>query len=573
MSSISRVLFASLLYGIFTVRAYNVTFEVKADNVDVTDAIYLGGGAVGDANAVKLSLDTDGTWTGSFDLTSSDSYVFLNSPTYASDWGKKEDLSDLDCGKGQYNDRQIPPINGATTIQACFGSCESDGTCPDITGMCTGNTNDSSDIVCPANKRNRGSSTEGNTETDCCYPVWEVTFSLDMTGQELDTDSIPTVPGTFNSWHTYSLVAGMSPTQEDNNIWTYTVELPDGDYEYKYSIDLWISQEVVPEECSTSHANRYFNVNGANIHLPTTRWSSCFSVSKPDSSKWHMQTQCITQNTCWANGEEQHYTDRHENAYVSGGHLHIVAKKGEYVSENITKDYTSARLNSKYDFQYGTVKVRAKLPKRRGLWPAIWTLGSNIDQKGHDFGRSSEEVAWPTCGEIDIMEQYGTQNFVGSAMHGPSYDVITDAAGGNAIPWNTVGLSPTVDEFHAVDEFHVYSANWSETGIIFKVDEFPYKTVTAPQDKTDWPFDHKHFLLLNVAVEQGRTGTIDANIEEGETVGKMVVDYVRIYDTDNTLVWFDEFDGSEPNEDFLSKLDCSGMKIAYIDNCQCTVST
>lgn len=81
------------------------------------------------------------------------------------------------------------------------------------------------------------------------------------------------------------------------------------------------------------------------------------------------------------------------------------------------------------------------------------------------------------------------------------------------------------------------------------------------------------YCILNVAVEQERTGTIDANIKEGETVGKMVVDYVRIYDTDNTLVWFDEFGGSESNEDFLSKLDCSGMKLAYNDNCQCTVST
>ena len=271
-------------------------------------------------------------------------------------------------------------------------------------------------------------------------------------------------------------------------------------------------------------------------------------------SKWHLQIECIDglQN-CWANEEQQHYTDRLENAYVSDGHLHIVAKKEEeeYESQGVKRAYTSARLNSKHDFKYGTVKVRAKLPKKSGLWPAIWTLGSNINEVGvYDFGRSPE-VPWRNAGEIDIMEQYGTQNFVGSAMHGPSDDVI-ELAAGDAIPWKTQELSTSVDDFH------VYSMEWTETTITFKVDDVAYKTVTAPTDKTNWPFDHKHFLLLNVAVEPVRSGSIQSDFVSGE----MVVDYVRIYGETGDLNWSDEFGG-------VSASDCPGLKEAFQANCEC----
>ena len=90
----------------------------------------------------------------------------------------------------------------------------------------------------------------------------------------------------------------------------------------------------------------------------------------------------------------QHYTDRIDNVYVSNGTLKIVAKREEYQSSGTTKSYTSARLNSKLSFTYGKVEVSAKLPRAKGTWPAIWTLGSNF-----------ETVLWPACGEIDIMEQ------------------------------------------------------------------------------------------------------------------------------------------------------------------------
>ena len=145
------------------------------------------------------------------------------------------------------------------------------------------------------------------------------------------------------------------------------------------------------------------------------------SISAIDSNKWFHQT-LLPNGSSWFNGEQQHYTDRTENSYVSNGTLKIVAKKESYRDQNVTKNYTSARLNSKYAFQYGTVEVRAKLPSGVGTWPAIWMLGKNINESGaywetQGFGTTS----WPASGEIDIMEHWGrNENFVQSAMHTPS---------------------------------------------------------------------------------------------------------------------------------------------------------
>ena len=102
--------------------------------------------------------------------------------------------------------------------------------------------------------------------------------------------------------------------------------------------------------------------------------------------KWHHQVIPIFEGG-WANNEKQHYTNRIENSYVSNGTLKIVAKNEIYDYKGITKSYTSARLNSKFDFQYGRIDVRAKLPKSVGTWPAIWTLGTNVGEIGNYHGK------------------------------------------------------------------------------------------------------------------------------------------------------------------------------------------
>ena len=103
-------------------------------------------------------------------------------------------------------------------------------------------------------------------------------------------------------------------------------------------------------------------------------WSDEFNANGPvNAANWHHQTQ-LPAGGSWFNGEVQHYTNLTANSFVNAGLLNIVAKKGDYTDQGITKQYTSARLNAKFAFKYGRVDVRAKLPIVSGTWPAIWML-------------------------------------------------------------------------------------------------------------------------------------------------------------------------------------------------------
>ena len=103
-----------------------------------------------------------------------------------------------------------------------------------------------------------------------------------------------------------------------------------------------------------------------------------------DSTKWHHQI-IPPNNGGWFNGEKQHYTDRITNSYVSDDALIIKAIKESYEVDGSIQNYTSARLNATFSFRYGRIDVRAKLPGSAGTWPAIWTLGTNINEIGNYF--------------------------------------------------------------------------------------------------------------------------------------------------------------------------------------------
>ena len=232
-------------------------------------------------------------------------------------------------------------------------------------------------------------------------------------------------------------------------------------------------------------------------------WADEFEGSVlPDTEKWFFET-VAPENGSWYNGELQHYTQRTENSYVSDGTLKIVAKKEEYTSTGTTKSYTSARMNSKLKFTYGKVEVRAKLPRGAGTWPAIWSLGSNLEQ-----------VGWPACGEIDIMEQlFENHLMVQSAIHVP-------ARFGNDPALKQVNVSDVTENFH------VYGMIWTPEKIDFTVDDQVFFTYN-PEDKNEanWPFNKDQFLLLNVAMGGNLGGAVDPNF----TQDQMEVDYVRVY--------------------------------------------
>ncbi|WP_397362539.1 family 16 glycosylhydrolase [Olleya sp. R77988] len=240
-------------------------------------------------------------------------------------------------------------------------------------------------------------------------------------------------------------------------------------------------------------------------------WSDEFDTNGAISnSNWHHQTQ-LPNGGSWYNGEIQHYTNRIDNAFVNGGFLNILAKKETYTNQGYTKQYTSARLNSKFAFTYGKVEVRAKLPTGVGTWPAIWMLGKNINEDGGYWDiQGNGTTSWPACGEIDIMEHWGSnQNFVQSAMHTPSSSGNTVNHGGQTIAT-------------ASSDFHVYTLTWTPEKMVFSVDGVIHYTYNpAIKDASTWPFDADQYLLLNIAIQP----SIDPNFTESA----MVIDYVRVY--------------------------------------------
>ena len=243
----------------------------------------------------------------------------------------------------------------------------------------------------------------------------------------------------------------------------------------------------------------------------TLIWSDEFDGEGAiDSSKWYHQT-LLPNGSSWYNNEIQHYTDRIDNSNVSNGVLNIVGKKEVYNSQGVTKQYTSARLNSKFAFQYGKIEIRAKLPSGIGTWPAIWTLGKNINENGAYWDNQGYgTTSWPACGEIDIMEHWGyNQNYIQSATHTPSSYGGTVNIGGQVIPT-------------ASSEFHTYTLLWYPDKLIFSVDgniHYIYKPIELNNDT--WPFSEEQYLLLNFAILP--------DIGPNFLADTLEVEYVRIY--------------------------------------------
>jgi beta-glucanase (GH16 family) len=244
-------------------------------------------------------------------------------------------------------------------------------------------------------------------------------------------------------------------------------------------------------------------------------WSDEFNGpdgSAVDPTKWRHQTG----GNGSGNGELEYYTDGTENAVVTGGNLVITATTAgasKYTCSYGTCKYTSARLDTQGIFsqQYGRFEARAQMPTGKGLWPAIWAMGTNINS-----------VGWPACGEIDYMETVGTdiQTNHGS-LHMPS----------NYGPTGTYKL-PNGASF--ADAFHTFAFEWEPGHIRFYVDDLLYETQTSPAPHGDtWEFEHPFFLLVNVAVGGQWPGSPDGTTSFPQT---LKVDYIRVY----------EKDGSEP---------------------------
>ena len=248
-------------------------------------------------------------------------------------------------------------------------------------------------------------------------------------------------------------------------------------------------------------------------------WSDEFNGSNgsaPDPSKWVLETG----GGGWGNQELEYYTTRPQNAIQRDGNLVIAALKEKFTGpDGVTRDYTSARLKTqgKFGQTYGRFEARIKIPRGQGIWPAFWMLGEDIDK-----------VGWPTCGEIDIMENIGKEpSIVHGTIHGPGYSGDRGIGDAFSLP----------DDPRFADDFHVYAVEWEPEAIRFYVDDHLYATrIPADLPKgTKWVYDHPFFLLLNVAVGGSWPGNPDATSTYPQT---MRVDYVRVYSKDQALPKF-----------------------------------
>ena len=235
----------------------------------------------------------------------------------------------------------------------------------------------------------------------------------------------------------------------------------------------------------------YYSINSAVPSGYSLYWSDEFDGSSLDTSKWVYN---IGGEPNWGNNELEYYTDRQDNVYLSGGQLHIRAKKESYGG----KQYTSGRITTrqKFSFHYGYIEARIALPRGMGIWPAFWMLAAS-DQSD----------------EIDIIEAVNTEDIVYSTCH-----------------WfpngNYKHKSGQTGKFD-ITQFHTYTMHWTDSMIQFAVDDKVHFTLNIKDGADDTRTLHGDFyFLLNVAVGGNWPGF---DIDDSQFPTEMKVDYIRVY--------------------------------------------
>lgn len=233
----------------------------------------------------------------------------------------------------------------------------------------------------------------------------------------------------------------------------------------------------------------------------TPIWEDNFDNNgAPDPAKWSFEVG----GTGWGNNELQYYTPG-TNASVLDGNLNIVAKR-EF---NTGRQYTSSRMitRGKGDWKFGRFEVKAKLPKGRGTWPAIWMLSSD-----NGYG------IWPLSGEMDIMEHVGfDEDNVHASIHCSAYN-------------HSRGNQKTSEKYvaGATDDFHIYRMDWTPYAIKGYVDgELYFEFTNQNTGFTTWPFNRNFYLILNLAIGGNWGGA--QGVDDTIFPVSMLVDYVRVY--------------------------------------------
>ncbi len=252
----------------------------------------------------------------------------------------------------------------------------------------------------------------------------------------------------------------------------------------------------------------YYPVDNAGYSTPliypgkTLTWSEEFDGSTINQNVWTFETG----GGGWGNAELENYSAKTQNAFQSKGNLIIEARR-----EN-GNSYSSARMITKNKKVFNSsntsrIDIRAKIPVGKGIWPAIWMLGNNIDQ-----------VSWPACGEIDIMEILGNEP---NKLYG------TFHFGANSTLHVSKGTSYVLSSGSFDQQFHVYSLVWMKDQAQILIDDIPYFTLTTAMTAGNaYPFNSDFFFILNVAVGGNWPGSPDATTVFPQ---RLVVDYIRVF--------------------------------------------
>jgi beta-glucanase (GH16 family) len=219
-------------------------------------------------------------------------------------------------------------------------------------------------------------------------------------------------------------------------------------------------------------------------HKTDTLFFESFNAKTLNRSKWNVE---VTGRT--VNREQQAYVDSTAVLAQVNGELVIKPIYHPGYTSNMQKqyDFLSGRINTrgKFEFTYGTISARIKLPAGAGLWPAFWALG---------------EGSWPDCGEIDIMENVGDSSWVSHALHGPGYF-------GNTPLSYRAFFSAGID----ITQWHVYSVKWTTDSLIFAIDGKATYTVTRAmiEHYGRWAYDNPKYIILNFALGGGYPSAVN----------------------------------------------------------------
>ena len=265
----------------------------------------------------------------------------------------------------------------------------------------------------------------------------------------------------------------------------------------------------------TALAQASFTINNAAYDAPMRppahsrlMWSDEFSGRSLNLRKWRFDTSRNKEG--WFNGEKQYYSaGRRQNVRVDNGRL-IISARHETLDPAKFPDwggqhYTSAKIVSKGSgWTYGFYEVRAKLPCARGTWPAIWMLPVNMRK-------------WPDDGEIDIMEQVGSDpNVIVASLHTALFNHVKKTQRSAQKRLET-----------SCSAFHRYQLDWRPDSIAIGFDDRAYMRVKndQPGGKGAWPFDTPFEMILNLAIG-GRNG---GDPSRTRFPARFEVDYVRVY--------------------------------------------